>query len=86
VFYESVRLAPGLGARRVHVGIKASEGKALRGASLRPLWLVDLTENSPLGGAEELIRRHNRKLFEHYAEDARTSAALVDPHSWREFC
>jgi uncharacterized protein len=86
VYYSQIRLAGALGARWLHAGIKATEAKALRGAQLRPLWLLDLTEASPLDGCADLVRAHNRRRYEELAGDGRTAAALTDPAAWRVFC
>jgi hypothetical protein len=43
MFYEPVKLAHRLGARKVHLGIGAYEAKIRRGARLEPLWTVALT-------------------------------------------
>lgn len=59
VYYESVRIAAEAGLRRIHPGIESPDAKALRGARLRPLWLLDLTENSVLIGHEAEIRAYN---------------------------
>jgi hypothetical protein len=86
VFYENVAAAEELGVRRIHIGIKAPEAKALRGAVLRPLWMVDLSEFSPLDACAAAIRRHNRDVYERFASDARTVGALEDHEAWRVFC
>jgi uncharacterized protein len=82
VYYDQIKRSPLSGARRLHAGIKAVEAKALRGASLRPLWLLDLDPHSPLAGAEPQIREHNRRLFGQYSDDARTAPALADRDAW----
>ena len=48
VYYAPVRMAAELGLRWVHPGIESPDAKALRGAQLRPLWLLDLSEDSVL--------------------------------------
>jgi hypothetical protein len=84
VYYTHIAAAPATGVRRIHAGIKATEAKALRGARLSPLWLLDLSENSALAGAETQIRRHNRERARRVLDDARTAAA-ADRDDWETF-
>ncbi len=49
VYYSQIRLAGELGVRWVHAGKKALEAKVLRGAELRPLWMLDLSPGRPPG-------------------------------------
>ncbi|NUT39209.1 MAG: GNAT family N-acetyltransferase [Thermoactinospora sp.] len=55
VIYQMLRRAAAIGARWVHLGTGSSEAKALRGARLRPLWLVDLSPASVLAGLDEQV-------------------------------
>lgn len=74
----------GLGVRWIHAGLKATTAKALRGVELRPLWLVDLTPDSPLDGAGQLVRAHNLSIFENLASHHRTaSASALVEEDWR---
>ena len=82
--YSQVMAAAGLGVRRIHIGIKSVEAKALRGAELRPLWLVDLASDSPLTRARGPVLRHNRAAYERLAADGRTRGALREEAAWRE--
>jgi hypothetical protein len=82
-YYSQVRAAQGLGATRIHAGIKASEAKALRGADLRPLWMVDLTEDSALERRADAVHRHNARGYELLAGNATTRLGLGDPDAWR---
>jgi hypothetical protein len=68
VYYQPIRTAGAVGARWVHAGIEATDAKALRGARLSPLWLLDLSVASPLLGKEREIRTAN----------ARRSRAVAD--------
>lgn len=77
VYYLPIRIALRSGARRIHAGIEAAEAKALRGAELRPLWMLDLTEGGSLVGFDRIIRRHNARLS---ARISGTSAAVAK--SW----
>ncbi|WP_285703123.1 hypothetical protein [Microtetraspora sp. NBRC 16547] len=51
------------GARWVHAGIESTEAKALRGAELRPLWLLDLSRDSPLTDQAEVVRAANSRIL-----------------------
>jgi uncharacterized protein len=59
VYYLPVRIAAEARARWIHAGVEATEAKALRGAVLRPLWLLDLSRESLLKGREADIRAAN---------------------------
>ena len=59
VYYATVRIAAEQGLRWVHPGIESADAKALRGARLRPLWLLDLSEDSVLLGSSAEIVAHN---------------------------
>lgn len=60
------------GVRRLHAGIESPEAKALRGARLRPLWLLDLSERSPLVECADQVRAHNAAY--------RAALAAIGPH------
>ena len=85
VYYDQVMQAPTLGVRWIHAGIKASEAKALRGAELRPLWLVDLAADSVLATRRDDVRDHTLRTVEGLLADNRTRAAVRDPDSWLAF-
>ncbi len=85
LYYSQAMLAPSLGVRRIHAGIKTIEAKALRGAQLRPLWLVDLAEDSPLERARVVVREHNAAFVERLRTDPRTRGALDDGDEWAAF-
>jgi hypothetical protein len=83
-YYAQIERAAELGMRRLHAGVKSVDAKAVRGARLRPLWLVDLTEDSVLAGADESIRLHNASRYEQLKADPMTADAL-DDEAWRPF-
>lgn len=85
-FYSQVKLAGELGLRWLHAGKKAVEAKVLRGARLRPLWLLDLSENSVLHGHDKRIREHNARLLAALERHNVTSRALADRGDWELFC
>jgi predicted N-acyltransferase len=82
VYYSQIELAAELGVRWLHAGIKATEAKALRGAELRPLWLVDLAEDSMLARHGDAVRAHNRLAHAQLAADSRTRGALTGEDEW----
>jgi hypothetical protein len=59
VYYASVRIAAENGLKWLAPGIESPDAKALRGARLRPLWLLDLSPESVLLGHRDEIRAHN---------------------------
>ncbi|MGK5113670.1 GNAT family N-acetyltransferase [Geodermatophilus sp. CPCC 205506] len=85
VYYSQMARAPELGVRRLHAGVKALEAKVLRGARLRPLWMVDLDPDSGLKGADQAIRQHNRATRERLLAEAGSGSAVDDPGAWLPF-
>jgi uncharacterized protein len=87
LYYDQIELAAERGVRWIHAGIKSPEAKARRGAELRPLWLVDLAEDSVLAQAQVSgqVRQHNMRGYQRLVEDGQTAAALVDRDSWEAF-
>ena len=85
LYYSQAMHAPQLGVRRIHAGIKTIEAKALRGARLAPLWLVDLAEDSPLAAERAAVRAHNATAHQRLCSDARTRAALGGDDDWTAF-
>lgn len=61
----------------IHAGIGSAQAKALRGATLEPLWLLDLSTNSELKSAEQEIRSHNRDAYTAFAYDSPAVAAAL---------
>ncbi|MEV7471105.1 phosphatidylglycerol lysyltransferase domain-containing protein [Streptomyces kronopolitis] len=82
-YYMAARLP---GVRRLHAGAGTAEGKALRGAALRPLWLLDLSEDSPLTGYDEEIRAHNRALLAGLRDSSPVVSAALDGELWGPYC
>lgn len=80
--YSLVREAPATGARWIHLGCGSPEAKALRGAELRPLWMVDLAEDSPLAGLSDEVRRHNAQVHDDFAANERIASSLADTDMW----
>ncbi|AGL16491.1 hypothetical protein [Actinoplanes sp. N902-109] len=82
-YYTPARLP---GVRRIHAGIETAEAKALRGARLQPLWLLDLSERSPLTGHDEQIREHNRALFHRLRDSSAAVADALEYELWKPYC
>lgn len=85
LYYTQVQRAPELGVRWIHAGATAQAAKALRGAELRPLWLLDLTAESVLAKVPEQVRQHNARVYARFAEDGRTASALRPEEAWTAF-
>jgi uncharacterized protein len=72
------------GVRWLHAGISTPYGKALRGAELRPLWLLDLTRESPLEGRDDDVLAHNAAFRNRLAESPVVADAL-HTEDWKPF-
>jgi hypothetical protein len=86
VYYEQIRRAASSGVRQIHAGIKSIEAKALRGAEVRPLWLLDLSDDSVLLGHEDSVRTHNAAMYAELASSSPAVASAMDPADWLPFC
>jgi hypothetical protein len=82
-YYLPARLP---GVRRLHAGTETAEGKALRGATLRPLWLLDLSEDSPLAGYDDEIREHNRALLAGLRDSSPAVSEALEYEQWEPYC
>lgn len=85
LFYSQIERARETGIRWLHAGAAASPAKALRGARLRPLWLVDLSTESPLSQATTQIEHHNRTVLAEFLADRRTANAVEPLREWTAF-
>jgi hypothetical protein len=85
-YYQQVRLAGDIGAHRLHAGKKVLDAKVLRGARLRPLWMLDLSEHSPLATCADRVRDHNARLLRELTTAPVTANTLADPAEWEVFC
>jgi hypothetical protein len=74
-YYLPIQIAAREGARWVHAGIEATEAKALRGAQLRPLWLLDLSIGSVLIGCDTEILAANARFSERLRSQSPVVAA-----------
>jgi hypothetical protein len=75
-----------LGVRRLHAGTESAEAKAMRGARLEPLWLLDLAEDSVLLGRDDMILQHNREFYAELANSSKPIARALVKDSWAPFC
>ncbi|MBQ0984728.1 GNAT family N-acetyltransferase [Streptomyces sp. F63] len=73
------------GVRRLHAGIATPAGKALRGARLRPLWLLDLSPRSPLRGRDAEVVAHNAAFRASLAGSSPAVAAALRTDAWKPF-
>lgn len=86
VYYASVRIAIENGLRWIHPGIESPDAKALRGARLRPLWLLDLSEGSVLEGHDAEIRAHNARRTAELAALSPAVAKALETDLFAPFC
>jgi uncharacterized protein len=82
-YYHHLHQARQTGLRHIHAGIKSIGAKSLRGARIRPLWLLDLTEDSVLTGQDDAVAAHNRARFDALLAEGPSVAAAVDTEAWR---
>jgi hypothetical protein len=82
-YYEQFRWAAEREIRWIHAGIKATRTKVLRGAIIRPLWLLDLAATSPLVGAEQAVHDHNAAFLDELLADSTLANAIADRAEWR---
>jgi hypothetical protein len=82
MYYEQLRWAAQQGVRWIHTGLKATKAKALRGAVIRPLWLLDLGVSSPLVGTEQAVHDHNAAFLGQVRADSALAGAIADPADW----
>jgi uncharacterized protein len=82
LYYEQLRWAAERGIRWIHAGIKAMKAKVLRGAIIRPLWLLDLAATSPLVGAERAVHDHNAAFLDELLADGALANGIADRAEW----
>jgi hypothetical protein len=70
----------------VHPGIESPDAKALRGARLRPLWLLDLAEDSVLLGHADEIRAHNAAQVRRLRETSPAVSKALELDRCEPFC
>ncbi len=84
LYYEQLRWAAQRGIRWIHAGKKAIKSKVRRGATIRPLWLLDLTATSPLVGAERAVHDHNAAYLDELLADSTLARGIADRGLWSE--
>ncbi|MEK2495115.1 GNAT family N-acetyltransferase [Kitasatospora purpeofusca] len=77
VYYRVIEIAAERGVRLLHAGIEAAEAKALRGAELRGLWMLDLGADSVLDGHAAEVRAANRAALGRMTAASRAVASAV---------
>jgi uncharacterized protein len=87
-YFNLVYYIPGRfpGVRWLHAGTGTAEGKALRGATLHPLWLLDLSVDSVLQGRDDDVLGHNRAFVEELRKSSPAVAAALADEEWDLFC
>jgi hypothetical protein len=88
VYYETTRISAARGLRLVHVGPGVPETKALRGARLRPLWLLDIAPQGPFTNAAVEVRAHNVAALREFASTSPAVAKALDADAelYAPFC
>lgn len=86
VYYASVRIAIENGLRWIHPGIESPDAKALRGARLRPLWLLDVSEESVLSGHDAEVRAYNAMKAAELAAMSPAVAKALQNELFEPFC
>ncbi|HEV2780516.1 MAG TPA: GNAT family N-acetyltransferase [Actinophytocola sp.] len=83
VYYEPIRDALRAGRRWVHAGIASTDTKAMRGALVSPLWMIDV-----YGGeaGNDTIRAYNSAKLRELVESSPAVAKAVVEDDWLEFC
>jgi len=82
LYYEQLRWVAERGIRWMHAGMKALKAKVLRGAIVRPLWLLDLAAASPLVGAEGPVHDHNVAFLDKLLADSVLAGGIADRTEW----
>ena len=86
VYYTPVRIAAETGLRWLHPGIESPDAKALRGARLRPLWLLDLSPDSVLSDQQDRIRNHNAAQMSRLGDISPAVAKALETDLFAPFC
>lgn len=80
-YYQPIRDAYRRGLRTLHLGKSAYQAKALRGASIRPLWAVC---DGPQAWSEEAARRHNSRYRREVLAESPGAASAIHGELWTE--
>jgi hypothetical protein len=82
LYYEQLRWAAEREIRWIHAGMMATRAKVMRGAVLRPLWLLDLAATSPLVDAEQAVHEHNTAFLDELLADNTLARSIADRAEW----
>jgi uncharacterized protein len=86
-YYSQIHIAQNLGVRHIHAGKSTLEAKMLRGARLSPLWLLDLSEESPHAIHAAEVRHHNAEVMTRlYEQHPLVKRAIADRDEWELYC
>jgi hypothetical protein len=86
VYYVPLIIACENGMRWLHAGIEAAEAKVLRGAELRPLWMLDLSRDSLLDDHGDDVRAYNASVVDRWCESSPAVAKALVRDLWSPFC
>ncbi|MGW0737727.1 GNAT family N-acetyltransferase [Streptomyces sp. NPDC002851] len=86
VYYEPIRDALRSGRRRMHAGIASTDTKAMRGAQVSPLWMLDLFGGAGGDAENDTIRAYNAAQLRELTESSAAVAKAVVEDDWLEFC
>lgn len=86
VYYAAVRIAAENGLRWLAPGIESADAKALRGARLRPLWLLDLSPESVLLGHDDEIRAYNAAEMSRLSDISPAVSKALEHELYAPFC
>ncbi|MBT2480760.1 peptidogalycan biosysnthesis protein [Streptomyces sp. ISL-94] len=86
VYYAAVRIAAENGLRWLAPGIESADAKALRGARLRPLWLLDLSERSVLLGRDDEVRAYNAAELSRLSAISPAVSKALEHDLYAPFC
>lgn len=85
-YYSQIRLASEVGAKRLHAGKNALLAKVLRGATLRPMWALSLSERGSSVADVRQTRDANARLVEILRRDTVLAPAMNDMGEWTSHC
>ncbi|WP_326618763.1 peptidogalycan biosysnthesis protein [Streptomyces decoyicus] len=83
VYYEPIRDALRAGRRWLHAGIASTDTKAMRGAEVRPLWMMDVFGDDT---GNDAIRAYNAAQLRELTESSTAVSKAVVEDDWLEFC
>lgn len=84
-YYSQVQIAAQCGARRLHAGKNALLAKVLRGATLRPMWALELSDRTQLPTEQDQLRTANTATLRRLTDDPILAAAIADQDEWTAF-